>query len=156
MPVLNKILITVGENHFSNKMMRSLEQIVVQNYKIHISKSKTIVVWNIIAQGNAYNNYQLKPPSIITFGCEQHISQNQRINFFKSLSRDWILLTNQQLNDILIGAFDETTFNSLLKRNSSHYSLLGKVKYYTSLITQLLTTTLKTGLYTINSTNKRK
>lgn len=152
---MRKILITIGQNQFTKQQINSLEKVAIDNYHNYIIQEKALVIWNFVSKGNAYSDYKEKHPAIITFGCNDYCTQEQRNSFFKCFTQQWVAITQQDINDIVIGALDEATFSNFISRNSKQLSLMGKLKFYSVLLLQTIQSKITKGYIAFNSSLKK-
>ena len=148
---MNKILVTVGKKQFSKRQIRSLEQIIRQNYRQYVHPTKLLVLWNMVPQGNMYNDFKEQQPSILVIECEKGFAQNKREQMFQSCMHDWVAITGQDINDVVISVLENPTFNTLLRRNSAQLTSLGKLRFYTHVLGGLVASKLINKYYSFNS-----
>ncbi|NAS29493.1 hypothetical protein GTQ40_00775 [Flavobacteriaceae bacterium R38] len=148
---MNKALITIIKGQFSDAQIRSLEQIVLQNYRIHISKGDLKIVWNLIPKGNTYRNSEIIQPSIISIGCEVGFPQESRLNMFESLSKDWLCITGQHNDDLIIAIIEAPAFEAFISKKSEHLTHYGKVKFYLNVMLGQVFNKARNGYYAFNS-----
>ena len=132
------ILITIGKNQFTDSQIRSLEHIVHQHYRTHISNAGTRVLWNQVPKADSYRNYQQKQPSIISMGCKVGFDQEKRVRMFQNCSEDWLAISSQDPDDLVIAILEQPIFEAFLKRNSQQLTGLGKVKFYIHMLSNLV------------------
>ncbi|MDN5201277.1 hypothetical protein QQ008_07890 [Fulvivirgaceae bacterium BMA10] len=148
---MKKILITISEGQFSKRQILSLESLIRQNYKTHISADPLLVIWNQVPAGNIFHDYKNGQPSILVIESNENIEQHQRVEMFEACTRDWLQITGQRIDQLIISVLDTPVFNKLLQRNSKHLTIPGKVKYFLRLGTDLLSSRTFKGYYTFNS-----
>ncbi|UOY06142.1 hypothetical protein L0P88_19725 [Muricauda sp. SCSIO 64092] len=132
------ILITIGKNQFTDSQIRSLEHIVQQHYRTHISNVSTRILWNQVPKGDSYKDYQQKQPSIISVGCEVGFDQEKRVRMFENCSEDWLAITGQDQEDLVIAILEQPIFEAFLKWNSQQLTGLGKLKFYIHILSSLV------------------
>ncbi|OJJ23905.1 hypothetical protein BKI52_06025 [marine bacterium AO1-C] len=148
---MNRALIAIGKGQFSKQQIRSLEQVIKQNYKRYVSTEKLMVLWNLVPQGNMYNDYQEQQPSIIAIECEEGFVQAKRVNLFQTCMQDWVAITQQDINNVVISVLEKPTFNALLNRNNQHLTTLGKWQYRMHLLSSLLISKVLNKYYSFSS-----
>ncbi len=131
------ILITIGKNQFTDSQIRSLEHIVQQHYRTHISNASTRVLWNQVPKGDFYKDYQQKQPSIISVGCEVGFDHEKRVRMFENCSEDWLAITGQHPDVLVIAILEQPIFEAFLKWNSHQLTGLGKLKFYIHILSNL-------------------
>ena len=132
------ILITIGKNQFTDSQIRSLEHIVQQHYRTHISNAGTRVLWNQVPKEDSYRNYQQKQPSIISMGCEVGFDQEKRVRMFQNCLEDWLAITGQYPDDLIIAILEQPIFEALLRRVGQQLTGLGKLKFYIHMLCNLV------------------
>ena len=148
---MNRALIAIGQDQFSRQQIRSLEQVIKQNYKRYVSSEKLMVLWNLVPQGNMYNDYQEQQPSIIALECDEGFAQEKRVNMFQACMQDWVAITQQDINDVVISVLESPTFNALLNRSSHHLTTFGKWRYRVHLLSSLLISRALNKYYSFSS-----
>ncbi len=148
---MEKALITVGKDQFTRQQIRSLEHIVIQNYKSYVSRKDLTVIWNLVPEGNAYKNNKRKQPSIITIGCDVDFPQERRVKMFEACSKDWLFITKQHSDDLVIAILERPTFEAFLKRSSEQLTTFGKLKFYSNLLLDLALTKTRNGYFAFDS-----
>ena len=148
---MNRALVTIGKNQFSKQQIRSLEQVIKQNYTRYISSEKLMVLWNLVPQGNMYNDYQEQQPSILAIECDEGLGQERRVNMFQACMQDWVAITEQDINDMIISVLERPTFQALLDRSSHHLTTFGKWRYRSHLLSSLLLSRIFNKYYSFSS-----
>lgn len=148
---MKKILITVSKGQFSKRQTKSLESLIRQNYKTHISADSLLIIWNQVPAENIFHDYKNEQPSILAIESNENVEQHQRVVMFEACARDWLQITGQRIDQLIISVLDTPAFNTLLQRNSKHLTIPGKVKYFLRLGADLLSSRTLKGYYTFNS-----
>ena len=148
---MKNALITVGKNQFSKRQIRSLEYVIRHNYKQYINSEKIRILWNKVPQGNMYNDYQEQQPSILMIECEEGLVQKKREHLFQVCMQDWVAITGQDINDVVISVLESQTFNALLNRNSNNLTTFGKWRYRIHLLSSLLISRIFNKYYSFSS-----
>ena len=148
---MKKILITVGEGQFSERQVKSLQSLIIQNYWTHIAIEPVLVLWNQVPVENVYHDYKEGQPSILIIECEKNLEQTQRVEMFQACTEDWLRITGQRMNQLIISILDVRVFNALLQRNSKYLTAAGKLGYFFRLAMNLLSSRILKGYYSFHS-----
>ena len=148
---MKKILITAGENQFSKKQIKSLESLIIQNYKTYISHEKVCVIWSRVQMDDVSRNYKKGQPSILVIECHEQLGQDQRVDMFKICTHDWLRITGQSIDQLVISVLETPVFSTLLQRNSKCLSVIGKSKYHLKLVLGLAWSRVSKGYYSFSS-----
>ena len=145
------IWITIGKDQFTDSQIRSLEHIILHNYRTHISLENARVLWNHVPKGHSYTDYTPKQPSIISLGCEVGFAQEKRVRMFKNCSEDWLAITGQDPEDLVIAVLEQPIFQAFLKWNAQQLTGLGKAKFYTHVFSNLILNKTRKGYFAFDS-----
>lgn len=148
---MKRIVVTVGKNQFSKRQIKSLEFLILQNYRNCISSEQIRVVWNQVPFKNIYHDNENGQPTILLIECKPDLEQECRLEMFQSCTSDWLSITGQRVDQLIISILDSTTFNALLERNSQQLTKWGKIAYYLRLRLQILSSPLLKGYSTFYS-----
>ena len=148
---MKKILITVGEGQFSERQIKSLQSLIVQNYRTYIAIEPVLVLWNQVPNENVYHDYKEGQTSILVIECEENFEQTQRVKMFQACTGDWLRITGQRIDQLIISIPDTRVFNALLQRNSKYLTAAGKLEYFIRLAMNLLSSRISKGYHTFHS-----
>lgn len=148
---MKKILATISEGQLSSRQIKSLESYLHHNYRSHVGHEKVMIIWNQVPPKNIYHDYRNGQPSILLIECDKGLDQHQRVKMFEACTQDWLAITGQTINQLIISVLETPEFNALLNRNSKYLTLIGKAKYFSRLIPSLLTSKRSKGYYTFRS-----
>ena len=70
---------------------------------------------------------------------------------FEACTRDWLRLTGQRIDQLIISILDGAVFKALLQRNSQHLTKRGKIIYFFKIGTDLLVSKLLDDYYAFKS-----
>lgn len=148
---MQAILITIGKDQFTDSQIRSLEHVVLHNYRTHISTDKARVLWSQVPNGDSYKDYEQKQPSILSLGCEVGFAQEKRVRMFENCSEDWLAITQQDPDDLVIAILERPIFEAFLKRNNQQLTGLGKAKFYAHVLADLALNKTRKGYFAFDS-----
>ena len=148
---MKKILITVGERQFSERQIKSLQSLIVQNYKTFIAIESVLVLWNQVPLDNIHHNYKKSQPSILAVECEEGLEQTYRLGMFESCTRDWLRITGQRIDQLIITVLDTPVFIALLRQHNKHLTTAGKLGFFLRLLTHLQLSKISKGYYAFYS-----
>jgi hypothetical protein len=148
---MEKVVISIKSGQFSSQQIKSLEQVVIQNYKTFISKNNVLILWNIISETNGFSNFKPYIPSIINMGCPIGFSQEKRVQLFEQCTKDWTSITGQRSDELLISIIEQPIFNEFLGRNANQLTPYGKLRLRLHLLIELISSKISTGYYAFNS-----
>lgn len=148
---MRTILITIGKGQFSDSQIRSLEHVVLHNYRTYISREKARILWNQVPKGNSFKDYEQRQPSIISMGCPVGFEQQKRIWMFENCSEDWSAITRQDPEDLVIAILERPIFEAFLKRNSQQLTGPGKVRFYAHMLSKIALNKTHKGYFAFDS-----
>lgn len=148
---MKKVLITIGGGQFSKRQIKSLQSLIVQNYRTHIAIEPVLVLWNQVPVENIYHDYQKGQSSIIAIESEENLDQARRVEMFQTCTKDWLNITGQRLDQLVIAVLDTPVFNSLLGRNYKYLTQPGMLKYFGRLFISMLSSRVSKGYYAFYS-----
>ncbi len=148
---MEKVVISIKAEQFSSQQIKSLEQVVIQNYKTFISKNNVLILWNIVSEANGFSNFKPHIPSIINMGCPIGFSQEKRVQMFEQCTKDWTSITGQRSDELLISIIEQPLFKEFLDRNANQLTQYGKLRLRLHLLKELISSKISTGYYSFNS-----
>ena len=148
---MEKVVISVKKEQFSKQQIKSLEQVVIQNYKTFISKNNVLILWNIVSESNGFSNFKPQIPSIINMGSPLGFSQEKRVQMFEQCARDWTSITGQRPDELLLSIIEQPIFNEFLGRNAKQLTQYGKWKLRFHMMKELISSKISNGYYSFNS-----
>lgn len=148
---MKKMLITVGEDQFTHKQIRQLETIVKKHTEAIIGSQNPLAIWNMVPQGNGYNDYEARQSSLVMIECEDNLPQEKRVTLFETITKEWLAVTKQSIDHLVIVVLENETFNDFLKRNGRHLTSWGKMKMYAHMISSMLRSKMSHRYYAFTS-----
>lgn len=145
------MLITVGENQFTHKQIKQLEGVVKKHAEVIIGSQNALTLWNMVPQGNGYNDYEARQSSLVMIECEDNLPQEKRVVLFQTITKEWLAITRQSIDHLVIAVLENETFNDFLKRNGRHLTTWGKVKMYAHMISSMLRSKMTHNYYAFTS-----
>ena len=147
---MKKILITTGEDQFSRRQIKSLQYLIEQNYRTYISNEKTRIIWSEVVIDNLFHNYKKEQNTILIMECKKGVGQEQRAQMCQACSRDWLRITGQGIDQLVIGILETLVFSALLQRNSQCLSVMGKMRYHIKIAINLLWSRISKGYFSLS------
>lgn len=147
---MKKILVTIQQNQFSNQQIKDLQQVLLNHYQKHVSSEKPTVIWCIVPTGQAYTEYKPSQSSLVTMECCDNFPQSQRIAMLKDCERDWLAITGQHPDQLLLALVESHLFQQILKSNQSRLSALGRLRMGLHLLKSFSLSTFRHGLLAFN------
>ena len=128
---MKKIVATIGEGQFSKRQIRSLQALITHHYKTCLQVATVRVFWHKVPQTHLFRNYKNGQPSILMIECDPNLPQQRRVDMFKACTSDWLRMTGQGIDQLIIAILESPAFNVLLKGNSQFFNTMGRLKYFT-------------------------
>ena len=142
---MNKILCTVQASQFSDGQIKTLEAILRRHYAEFVSSDRAAVIWCIIPQGQAYTDYQPSQSSLVTMECEIGFPQEKRIALLKRCAGDWLDVTGQHKDHLMLALVEADKFKLLLDSNQQRLSPFGRLQFVLHMFTSLLVSKFSKG-----------
>lgn len=124
---MNKALITVQAGQLSKQKIAQLNLMLKQHYRRFVCDTKLQTVWCVVPTGQAFTKYELSRSSLLTIECPNGFEQRKRISMLKACERDWVAITGQHSDDLMLALVDEEVFKTVLQSNQNRLSTFGKL-----------------------------
>lgn len=147
---MKKILASIQQGQFDQSQLQRLEALLISSYQQHVSNDKTIVVWCEIPPGQAYTAYQPSQSSLITMECPTGFEQQRRVAFLQSLAEQWIAITKQHPDYVLLSLMEEDLFNQFVRSNQKRLSAVGKVRFVLHMLRSFIRSKQRNDLFRFN------
>lgn len=147
---MKKILVTIQQNQFSAQQIRDLQQILLNNYKQYVSHQKPTIVWCIVPEGQAYTEYKPSQSSLVTMECDDNFPQAKRIDMLKACERDWLAITHQHTDQLMLALVESRLFQNIVDSNQNRLSAYGRLRMGLHLMKGFLISKLRQGVLAFN------
>ncbi|MAK45017.1 MAG: hypothetical protein CMN80_12835 [Spongiibacter sp.] len=139
---MRKALIIVQEQQLSQTDIRRLDSYIKQHYQRYIGTEKLLTIWNRIPAGQAFTKYEDSRSSLVTMECEKGLEQAKRVAMMKALEKDWLALTAQHPDELMLAVVEEDLFAGLFESSRERLDLIGRLH----LVFKMLCSFLKAAL----------
>ena len=147
---MKKALITIHQNQFSPQQIKQLENKIKKNYRQFVSQERLNCIWCVVPQGQAFTDYQPSQSSLVTLECSDNFPQAKRIEMLKACERDWLAITAQHTDHLMLALVDQPLFKILLESNQNRFSLKGRLRMGLHLGKSFVMSKLRLGVLAFN------
>lgn len=147
---MKKILCTIQQDQFTDAQIGQLEALLRRHYAEHVSTAKAAVVWCVVPPGQAYTDYQVSQSSIVTMECENNFPQEKRIALLQACEKDWLAITGQHPDHLMLSLVEEALFSVFVKSNQNRLSPLGRIKFVWHMLSSLFSSKFSKGYLAFN------
>lgn len=140
---MRKTLILIQENQFSDTQVALLEKIIRNHYRHHVSRERLLLIWNRIPAGQAFTNYQDSRSSLVTMECPPGFPQNQRIAALKAIEKDWLKISGQHPDELMLALVEEALFADVFQGTQKRLSLRGRLAFMAKILRTVIYASVK-------------
>lgn len=145
-----KVLATVQAGQFSDEQIRALETCVRKHYATHIGSGRIAMIWCVVPEGQCYTNYAPSQSSLLSIECPNGLAQDRRVAMLKACEQDWIAITGQHSDSLMLAVLDADKFAELLAANQARLSGFGRLRFNLHMLISLLRSKLSRGYLAFN------
>lgn len=146
---MKKALVTIGKKQYSDRQIKSLQAIIKQNYRTHISHEKLIVLWNVIEEDRVKNDSGFQ--TLIVIENELDVVQEILDSMVKYSTRDWRAITGKEGRDVFLKFTKSLKIRELVYDKIEHFSRLTKTAYSIRLVLSLCFSYPRKGFFMFRS-----
>ena len=147
---MKKSLITIQQGQFSAYQLKQLNTLIKQNYRHYVSSERLLITWMQIPQDQMYCDYKPSQSSIITIEAPDGFPQNKRVNMLKNTQDQWLSITNQVADNLMLTLIDSSLFSEIVASNQERLSLLGKLKMLKVILSSVLASMIRRSPILVN------
>ena len=147
---MKKALITIQQDQFSAYQLKQLNTLIKQNYRRYVSSERLLITWMQIPQDQMYCDYKPSQSSIITIEAPDGFPQHKRVNMLKNTQDQWLSITNQVADNLMLTLIDSSLFSEIVASNQERLSLLGKLKMLKVILSSVFASMIRRSPILIN------
>ncbi len=104
---------------------------------------KTLILIQENQFSDAQTNYQDSRSSLVTMECPTGFPQKQRIAFLKAVEKDWLKISGQHPDELMLALVEEALFADVFQGTQKRLALRGRLAFMAKIIRTVIHASVK-------------